>query len=97
VPAKSQSAVAEVFEVVVGASRLVAGHAAEAAVDHLTFEATAGRLDFCDDVASCELCCAGALVEPFDCVEDAFLQLGRGSASLACRGGTVIAGPWMVL
>lgn len=26
----------------------------------------------------------------------AFLQLGRGSASLACSGGTVMAGPSMV-
>jgi hypothetical protein len=55
---------------VVGAARFVAGQAAEAAVDGLAFEALAGCLDFGDDVASCELSCAGALVEPIDGVED---------------------------
>jgi len=54
---------------VVGAAGFVAGHAPEAAVDRLAFEAVIGCLDFGDDVASCELCCAGALVELVDGVE----------------------------
>jgi len=62
--------VAEVFEVLMGAAGFVAGHAPDAAVDGLAFEAMAGCLDFYDDVASCERRCAGALVETFDRVED---------------------------
>ena len=53
-----------------GAARFVAGQAAEAAVDGLASEAVAGCLDFGDDVASCELCGAGALMESADGVED---------------------------
>ena len=79
-----------------GAAGFVAGHAAEAAVDGLAFEAVAGCLDFGDDVASCELCGAGALAESLDSGENGVLQLGRGSASLVCSGGTVMADPWMV-
>jgi hypothetical protein len=63
--------VAEVFEILMGAAGFAAGHAPDAAVDGLAFEAMAGCLDFYDD-ASCERRCAGALVETFDRVEDGF-------------------------
>jgi hypothetical protein len=36
----------------------------------------AGCLDFCDDVASCELCCTGALVELIHGVEDVLRLTG---------------------
>lgn len=68
--AKSQLAIAEVFDVVVGAAGFVAGHAAQAAVDGLTFEAAAGCLDVGDDVTSGELRSAGALVKLVDGVEE---------------------------
>ena len=68
--------VAEVLEVVVGTAGFVAGHAPEAAVDGLAFETEVGCLDFCDDVASCELRCAGALVKPVDGFEDGVSAAG---------------------
>jgi hypothetical protein len=67
---QSQLVVAEVFEIVVGAARFVAGHAAEAAVDRLKLEATASGSDLCNDVAADELGRAGALMESINCVED---------------------------
>jgi hypothetical protein len=88
--------VAEIFEIVVGAAGFVAGHPAKAAVDRLPFEAAADCLDFRDDVAARELGGAGAPVESFDGVEDSGSATRPGSASFACSGGTVIAGPWMV-
>jgi hypothetical protein len=63
-----------------GTTALLAGQAAEAAKDRLTLEVGTGCLDFCDDVASCELCCASALVELVDGVEDG------GSAARAVVG-----------
>ena len=79
-----------------GAAGFVAGHAAEAAVDGLAFEAVAGCLDFGDDVASCELCGAGALAESLDSGENGGSAARVGSATLVASGGTVMADPWMV-
>jgi len=93
----AQLVVAEVFEVVVGAAGLLAGHAADAVVDGLAFEAMAGCLDFCDDIAAGELGGAGALAESFDGIEDGVAAAGGGSAILACSGGTVMAGPLMAV
>jgi hypothetical protein len=72
----------EVFEAAVGAAGFVAGQAPDAAVDGLAFEAMAGCLDLCDDVASCELRCAGALVETFERVEDGFSAARPGIGDL---------------
>jgi hypothetical protein len=80
--ATAQLVVAEVVEVSVGAAGFVAGHAAEAAVDGLAFEAMAGCLDFGDDVASCEHGRAGALVELVDGVEDGFSAAPAGVGEL---------------
>ena len=85
VTAKSQLVIAEVFEVLVGAAGFVAGHAPDAAVDRLAFEAMAGCLDFCDDVASCELRCAGALVELVDGVEDGVSAAWAGVGELCLQ------------
>ena len=95
-PATSQAVVAEVFEIVMGAAGFVAGHAPDAAVDGLAFEAMADCLDFYDDVTAGEHGCAGAVAEPFDGVDDGISAAWLGSASFACSGGTVILGPWMV-
>jgi hypothetical protein len=70
VTATSQFAVADVFRIVVGAARFVAGDAADATVDGLAFEAEAGTVDFSDDVPPRECSYTGALLESFDGVED---------------------------
>jgi hypothetical protein len=89
--------IAEVLEVAIDAAGFFASHPAQAPVDRLALEAGAGRLDFRDDVA------AGDAVAPVrwrsrsTASRTAFLQLGRlCSARLACSGGMVMGGPWMV-
>jgi hypothetical protein len=89
-------AIAEVLEITMGAAALLAGHPAEAAVDGLPLEAVTGCLDFGDDGASCELCGAGAQMESFDSFENGVSAAWRGSASLACSGETLMAGPRIV-
>jgi hypothetical protein len=79
VTAKSQLVIAEVVEVVMCAAGFVPGHAAQAAVDGLALEDGASRLDFGDDVASCELGCAGALMELANGVEDGVSAAWTGS------------------
>jgi hypothetical protein len=83
VTAKSQLVVVEVFEVVMGAAGFVAGHAPDAAVDGLAFETMAGCLDFCDDVASCELDASSGSAMRLMCV---------GSALARCLKPTVRRG-----
>jgi hypothetical protein len=68
--ATSQTVIADVFEVVVGAAGFVAGHAAQAPVDGLALEAGTGRLDFGDDVTPCKLGRARALMQFMDGVQD---------------------------
>jgi hypothetical protein len=62
--------ITQAFEIAVGATGLMSGHPAQAAVDRLPFEATAPCLDLCDDVTSNEHGRAGALAQAVDGVEN---------------------------
>jgi hypothetical protein len=97
VAATSQLSVPEVFQIVVGAAGFLAGHAAEAAIDRLSLEGGAGRLDLGEDVPPRERggapvrWCSRSMASRM-----AFRQLGRLSATLACIGDTLIRAPSMV-
>ena len=82
---ESQRPHAEVFEVMVGAAGFLAGQAAEAAVDGLPFEASAGCSDFCHNVAAGELGGTGALVKSLDGVEDGVSAASTGFGELGLQ------------
>jgi len=82
VTTRAQAAVADVFEVVVGAAGFVAGHAAQAPVDGLALEAGTGRLDFGDDVTPCKLGCTRAPLQSVDGVEDGVSAARTGVGDL---------------
>jgi hypothetical protein len=92
----SEAVVAEVVKIVVDAAGFATAHAAQAAVDGLPIEARTRCLDFGDDVAPRESVAPVRWWSLSMASRMAFLQLGGLSAILACRGGTLIAGPLMV-
>jgi hypothetical protein len=95
VTATSQFAAANVFKIVIGAARFVAGDAADATVGGLAFEAEIGTVDFSDDVPPRERSYTGAVMEPIDGVEDRIPAAQAAIGDLGLQCGTVMAGPWM--